>query len=98
MGKSFEQELGERIRDIRLSKNPRISMEALAERAGLSRQTINNLELGNTPNVSLQTVLAISKALEVSIGLLAGEENLPSEGIRAVEAVKAIYRQERDAK
>jgi transcriptional regulator with XRE-family HTH domain len=85
----FEQTVGEKIRSIRFSRSPRISMETLAERADLSRQTINNLELGKIPNVAVPTLMAVARALEVPIGVLVDDE-MTIEAIRALELIQSL--------
>lgn len=44
-----------------------ITQEELAEKAGLSRQTIFNLESGRVVTTSTKTMLKIARALNVSV-------------------------------
>lgn len=56
--------LGENI--LRLRKNAKLSQEMLAEKVGVSRQTISNWELGETsPNP--EQLKLLSKTLKVSV-------------------------------
>lgn len=56
--------LGENI--LRLRKNAKLSQEMLAEKIGVSRQTISNWELGETsPNP--EQLKLLSKTLKVSV-------------------------------
>lgn len=48
----------------------RISQEKLAEKAGISRVTLRNIENGKTKNMSVKTAMAIADALEVSLVFL----------------------------
>lgn len=56
--------MGERIKARRCELG--LSQEELANRAGLSRIEISNLERGATRFARWQTLLKLSKALEVS--------------------------------
>lgn len=56
--------MGERIKARRCELG--LSQEELAKRAGLSRIEISNLERGATRFARWQTLLKLSKALEVS--------------------------------
>lgn len=58
---------GERVRELRLDRG--LSQEALAERAGLSRNYVGDVERG-MKNLSLYNLLRIAKALGVDAGLL----------------------------
>lgn len=59
----------DRVREIR--KNRGLLQQQLADRAGVSMQTISNLENGrHVPDTS--TLLKIAKALGVSLGDLLG--------------------------
>jgi transcriptional regulator with XRE-family HTH domain len=55
--------LGIRIRELRTAQS--LSQEELADRAGLHRTYIGGVERGER-NVSLDNILAIAKALNVS--------------------------------
>ena len=60
--------IGDKIRVARAMK--RISQEKLAEKAGISRVTLRNIENGKTKNMSVKTAMAIADALEVSLVFL----------------------------
>lgn len=64
-------ETGERIRAARLAAGK--SVEDLAYEARLSRQHINNLESGKTPNPTIGTLVKVAKALDVPLDDLIGE-------------------------
>lgn len=54
-----------KLKEIRKSKN--ISQQELAERSGVSRATIANIERGTQVELLLGTVAKLAKALDVSI-------------------------------
>ena len=60
--------MGEKIRDIREGQN--VSQDELAERSGISRQTISAIESGRATNVTTGTLVAIARALGVSVSVL----------------------------
>ena len=51
----------------RLRKEKGISQDRLSKLADLSLNTIVNIESGNSPNPTIETLEKIAKALEVSI-------------------------------
>ncbi len=57
----IRRQLGDRIRSHR--KNRRMTQQALADRAGLSRPTLSNLERGH--DVSLDSLLSVLRALDL---------------------------------
>ncbi len=57
--------LGEKIRALREKK--KMSQEELAEKSGISRQTISGIESGKALSVTTSTLEAIAKALGVSV-------------------------------
>ncbi len=59
--------MGEKIRDIR--EAAKISQDELAERSGVSRQTISAIETGRATSVTTGTLEAIAKALNVSVSV-----------------------------
>jgi transcriptional regulator with XRE-family HTH domain len=61
----LQTELGRRIRQLRLSRN--IDQRAAAEKAGVTRATLQNLEAGR--GSSVQTLLRILKALNYLEGI-----------------------------
>jgi transcriptional regulator with XRE-family HTH domain len=63
--------IGPRLRHIRLEKG--FTVETLAAAAGLDKGFLSRLERG-TKRPSVETVLRLSAALEVPIGLLFGEQ------------------------
>ncbi|WP_158922233.1 helix-turn-helix domain-containing protein [Acidisphaera sp. S103] len=63
--------IGPRLRHIRLEKG--FTVETLAAAAGLDKGFLSRLERG-TKRPSVETVLRLSAALEVPVGLLFGEQ------------------------
>ena len=57
--------MGEKIKAIRERK--KITQEELAERSGISRQTISGIESGKISSVTTGTLESIAKALSVSV-------------------------------
>jgi transcriptional regulator with XRE-family HTH domain len=57
--------IGENIKRIRKEKG--ISQDRLSKRADLALNTIVNIELGESPNPTIETLQKIANALEVSI-------------------------------
>jgi len=84
--------LGERIRKIRKSKIPKMSGERLAELAELSVVTIYNLEAGKIPDVKLDTIDRIAKALQTPIGMLT-DDSLTIEAIGAQIYLRSVMEQ-----
>jgi transcriptional regulator with XRE-family HTH domain len=63
--------IGPRLRHIRLEKG--LTVEAVATATGLDKGFLSRLERG-TKRPSVETVLRLSAALQVSVGLLFGEQ------------------------
>ena len=63
--RELQTELGRRIRQLRLSRN--IDQRAAAEKAGVARAALQNLEAGR--GSSVQTLLRILKALNYLEGI-----------------------------
>lgn len=61
---AFYQEVGRRIRDARKRRKPTLTQEDLAERVGLTRTSITNLERGRQKTL-LHTLADIADALQV---------------------------------
>ena len=59
--------MGELIRDLR--NKAKMSQEELAEKSGLSRTTISNIESGKTESMSTKTLAAIAVALDVPVSI-----------------------------
>lgn len=57
--------MGKKIKAIRERK--KITQEELAERSGISRQTISGIESGKITSVTTSTLESIAKALSVSV-------------------------------
>ena len=64
--------LGRRIAATRELRD--LTQKELAERAGLTQVTIARLEKAKTPQVSLETIVAIAEMLGVSVDYLIGKD------------------------
>jgi len=62
-GTQYNVHIGKRLRALRLRRD--WSIEEAASRAGLSRNTLGNLELAPIPNPRLATLLALMEAYEM---------------------------------
>lgn len=68
--KEFAKKLGQRIKEIRLSKN--MSQELLAHKAGYYRTYVGHIETA-TYSPSVHTIWRFAKALDVDLGELLKE-------------------------
>lgn len=59
--------IGKQIAIERIKHEPELSAEALAHKAGVSRQTLSAIENGKKPKAALITILSIADALGVKI-------------------------------
>ena len=64
-------ELGRNIRFLR--RRAGMSMEVLAERLGVSRQTVHRLEAGSIKNISTELLGAVASVFDVSVASLFSE-------------------------
>lgn len=74
--------LGRRIAAMRELRS--LTQRDLAEKSGVTQVTIARLETDKMPRVSLDTIVALAEALQVSVDYLAfgrnlGREHLPDE-------------------
>jgi transcriptional regulator with XRE-family HTH domain len=89
--------IGERIRQLRYQRTPRMTQRDLAERAGVSVDLISKLEQGAKHSALVRTLRKIASALDVDAGtLLAGPQGLAvaddDGGVLAVrEAITALW-------
>lgn len=74
--------IGQKILELR--KNNKMSQEELAEKVGVSRQTISNWELGETAP-DLKQAKELSKILNISLDELVGNQNIILEKITNTE-------------
>lgn len=77
--------VGRKIRDLRLRQG--MTVQRLAEATGLSKGFISQVE-NNRTSPSLQSLHAISRALEVSVAYLVVEENQTPYVVRAADRPK----------
>ena len=66
--RNLRKGIGERVRSIRVKK--KISQDRLSKLADLSLNTIVNIESGLNSNPTVDTLIKIAKALDVSIDVL----------------------------
>ncbi len=78
--------IGSVVKDIRRKRVPKMTQPELAKSAGLSPSTIKNLERGTAEGMSLETLLAIAKALGVGADALLRPTS--TDGPRLVAAYK----------
>lgn len=71
----MEETLGQRIRKARLDYG--MSQTALASKVKVSKQTMNMIEAGRTPDPSALKVKAIAATLQVSADYLLGLTEQP---------------------
>lgn len=69
-GEQVPEAVGRRVRESR--GNLRLTLDQLAERSGVSRRMIVNVEAG-TSNASIATLLRLAKALHVSLAELVAD-------------------------
>lgn len=60
------------VREARLAKG--LTLEALAEKAGIRKQTVIEMEKGRTKGIDFATLEAIANALEMDAALLIKHE------------------------
>ena len=65
--KAIEKQLGERVRELRLTSN--LTQEELAFKSGMHRTYLGGIERGER-NPSLKNIAAIAKALDISLAEL----------------------------
>lgn len=90
--------IGERIRQIRMDRAPRLTQQELADRAGVSVDVIRKLEQGRRQTVLIGTLHAIARALDTDVAAivsaptgLTGQRVAPDAGVRAIRrAVTAV--------
>ena len=70
--------LGERIKIARIRH--RLKQAQLAERIGISVNSLSQIESGETANPRMDTLIALANALQVSMDYLAGRTD--EEGIK----------------
>lgn len=77
-------EIGQRIRELRTERIPRLTQQQLADRAGVSVDVIQKLEQGRKVNARITTLTAIADALDVDLSSLLSKpthlETIPPDG------------------
>ncbi len=85
---SAAQQLGKRIRELRTHQT--LTLEALAERSGVSRAMLSKIERGEN-NPTLLVVAKIAVALQMSLSQIVGvEERQPA--VKVSKAQQLIFR------
>lgn len=76
-----------------------LSLQAVADRAGLTKSHVWDLEAGNARNPTLNAMLGISRALGVSLDYLTGQSNtlpdLHPEAMRIAVEIDTLLRSTR---
>jgi transcriptional regulator with XRE-family HTH domain len=76
--------IGQRLRELRTERIPRLTQHDLAERAGVSVDVIQKLEQGRKASARITTLSAIADALDVDLAQLLSKpthlETIPPEG------------------
>jgi transcriptional regulator with XRE-family HTH domain len=62
-----------------------MTQDQLAERAGISRMSVNDAESGQT-HMDMRTLVTLAAALETTVGVLLGETERNAEAMAADEA------------
>ena len=65
--------MGNRYKGLEIRKQRGLTQDELCERAGLSRQTLYELEKGIKTDVKMSTLIALASALECSVSDLFAE-------------------------
>ena len=65
--------MGNRYKGLEIRKERGLTQDELCERAGLSRQTLYELEKGIKTDVKMSTLTALASALECSVSDLFAE-------------------------
>jgi transcriptional regulator with XRE-family HTH domain len=65
-----------RLRELRQAR--KLTQEALATKAGLSKETVYRLEKGRQPGNRQQTINGLAKGLDVNPGVLTGDKPMPA--------------------
>ncbi|MGN8791319.1 MULTISPECIES: helix-turn-helix transcriptional regulator [Acidaminococcus] len=65
--------MGNRYKGLEIRKQRGLTQDELCERAGLSRQTLYELEKGIKTDVKMSTLTALASALECSVSDLFAE-------------------------
>ncbi len=86
MAKRTTVEIGKRLQNLRRRKG--LSQGELAERSGISRASITNLERGGAGDVRAETLARLAAALEVDLTALVAERRVGSdEGVKIPAAL-----------
>jgi transcriptional regulator with XRE-family HTH domain len=84
----MSEKIGTKIRALRLSK--KLTLDQLAERAGLSKSYLWELENKDPPRPSAEKLVGLAKALEVTVDYFVGDDT--PEELQSAED-KAFFRE-----
>lgn len=94
MKSDIVKSVGLRLTDLRAQRG--LTLQAVADRAGLSKAHVWSLEQGRAKNPTLETVMCLAGALGVSLdyltGVASGEVNLHPEALRIACEIDALLR------
>ena len=74
--------LGQRVRSLR--KRLGLNRQQVAAVAAIHATTVRYLETGRQGDTTLHTLVGLSRALQVPIGVLVGEQPMPAADLREV--------------
>jgi transcriptional regulator with XRE-family HTH domain len=96
MKRSVVAQIGERIRNLRLrAREPKLTQEQLAQRAGISVSFLSMIERGER-SAHVETLAKLSEALNIRIAeLFLDERRSPKAGQTALAPMVDFVRQER---
>jgi transcriptional regulator with XRE-family HTH domain len=75
--------VGQRVRELRRAQG--LNRQQVADLAGVHMTTVRSLERQQPAGTSLHTLAGLSRALGVPIGVLVGEQPMPSGGVPPIE-------------
>jgi Predicted transcriptional regulators len=94
---NLDIKVGELIRAKREEKN--LSPASFANKLGISRAYLSQLENGREANHKLETILKISKELDLDVGLLLGQDsNVDMTGLKIPSLLKLVFAKDRNNK
>lgn len=88
-GDQLLRDLGRRVRTLREYRG--MVQRELGDAIGLGRPSISNLEAGRQGNIPATSLVALAKALGVSVGVLLGEVEMPSLPVVEVVSLHRIH-------
>lgn len=86
----IERNVGQRLRDARLAAG--LTQEKLAERVGVSVQTVSRIERGVQRRTPARRVEEIARALDVDLGDVYGQPNKHDRHAKALRRLTMLLR------